>query len=512
VFSLNGRVPIEHVTGESVNISEYVDMSFYDWAHFVEDERLKAPAIGRWLGIATNHGGAMTYWILKANGQVLARSTVSRVSNLEQQTTEVKDSMAEFTKSVEARLKDANFVIDIGAKTEPEDWSLVSYKNDEDWIAEFNAVVADEIVPEEEGTYDIGTDTYVNMEITLPRNIDGSPMVGRVTKRAKNDDGKPIGTAHSNPLLDPRAYEVELAGGNFETLRANVIAENLFAYLDDDGQRFQLLDEITDHWMEDDAYRRDNAYISDHNGKKHLRKSYRGWFLLVVWKDGSTNWVKLKDIANSNPIETAEYALNNKLNQEPAVFSWWSTFILRKRDRIISKVKSKYWGRTHKYGIEILKSMESAKRIDAANGNTLWQDAVQEEMAKINPALDSIYGNVDDYVRYQRITGHLIFDIKHSEGFRRKARYVAGGHQTDSPASITYSSVVARDSVRTIVMIAALNGLDLNSCDIKNAYLTADCREKILIKAGPEFGPERQGTWHKVRKALYGLKSSGAVL
>jgi hypothetical protein len=98
------------------------------------------------------------------------------------QTTEVKDSMAEFTKTVEARLNDANFVIDIGAKTEPEDWSLTLYENDKDWIAEFNAVVADETVPEEEGTYDIGTDTYVNMEITLPRNADGSPMVGRVTK------------------------------------------------------------------------------------------------------------------------------------------------------------------------------------------------------------------------------------------------------------------------------------------------------------------------------------------
>jgi hypothetical protein len=88
---------------------------------------------------------------------------------------------------------------------------------------------------------------------------------------------------------------------------------------------------------------------------------------------------------------------------------------------------------------------------------------------------------------------------------------MAGGHQTDSPASIAYSSVVARDSVRIILVIAALNGLDLNSCDIKNAYLMADCREKILIKAGPEFGPERQGTWLRVSKALYGLKSSGAA-
>ena len=71
---------------------------------------------------------------------------------------------------------------------------------------------------------------------------------------------------------------------------------------------------------------------------------------------------------------------------------------------------------------------------------------------------------------------------------------MAGGHQTDSLASITYPSIVARDYVRIILMIAALNELDLNSCDIKNAYLTTDCREKILIKAGPEFEPERQGT------------------
>jgi hypothetical protein len=73
VFSLNERVPIEYITGESVDISEYIGMSFYDWVHFVEGERLEAPAIGRWLGIASHVGGCMTYWILKANGQVLAR-------------------------------------------------------------------------------------------------------------------------------------------------------------------------------------------------------------------------------------------------------------------------------------------------------------------------------------------------------------------------------------------------------------------------------------------------------
>ena len=40
--------------------------------------------------------------------------------------------------------------------------------------------------------------------------------------------------------------------------------------------------------------------------------------------------------------------------------------------------------------------------------------------------------------------------------------------------------------------------------------MTADCRERIYIIAGPEFGSEA-GKIMIVRKALYGLKSSGAA-
>ena len=59
------------------------------------------------------------------------------------------------------------------------------------------------------------------------------------------------------------------------------------------------------------------------------------------------------------------------------------------------------------------------------------------------------------------------------ENFRRKARMVAGGHVTDVPHSLTYSSVVSRDSVRIAFTIAAINGLKVLGCDIQNAYLTA---------------------------------------
>ena len=101
----------------------------------------------------------------------------------------------------------------------------------------------------------------------------------------------------------------------------------------------------------------------------------------------------------------------------------------------------------------------------------------------------------------------MIFDIK--PDFKRKARFVAGGHMTDPPSSITYASVVSRESVRIAFMLAALNGLDVMAADIGNAYLNAPAREKICVACGPEFG-SNQGRPVLIVRALYGLRSSGA--
>ena len=55
-----------------------------------------------------------------------------------------------------------------------------------------------------------------------------------------------------------------------------------------------------------------------------------------------------------------------------------------------------------------------------------------------------------------------------------------------------------------------MNGLDVLACDIQNAYLTAQFREKIWTVAGPEFGSETGKTFI-IMMALYVLKSSGAA-
>ena len=83
----------------------------------------------------------------------------------------------------------------------------------------------------------------------------------------------------------------------------------------------------------------------------------------------------------------------------------------------------------------------------------------------------------------------MIFAVN-IEDFRRKARYVAGGHTTVSPPKLTYVIVVSQESVRIALTLSALNDLEVKTSDIQNAYLTPPCWKKIWATLGPEFGPD----------------------
>ena len=87
-------------------------------------------------------------------------------------------------------------------------------------------------------------------------------------------------------------------------------------------------------------------------------------------------------------------------------------------------------------------------------------------MKNVRIALDRFDGEVNDLKGYQFVECHIIFDIKMGENFRRKDRMVASGQMTASPSSITYSSVVSRDSIIIALTIAALNCLSIRGCDI----------------------------------------------
>mmetsp|Transcript_19822 Transcript_19822/g.30440 ORF Transcript_19822/g.30440 Transcript_19822/m.30440 type:complete len:125 (-) Transcript_19822:267-641(-) len=110
--------------------------------------------------------------------------------------------------------------------------------------------------------------------------------------------------------------------------------------------------------------------------------------------------------------------------------------------------------------------------------------------SKANCTLDGIKKHLK-YVGFQRIGCHMVFDIKMD--FTRKARFIAGGHTTNPPPILTYTSVVSCESIWIAFLVAALNDLDISSADIGNAYLNAPYKEKIYMVAGKEFGPDLEG-------------------
>jgi hypothetical protein len=350
-----------------------------------------------------------------------------------------------------------------------------------------------------------GIDPYVNMELGLPRGPDDELRRAHVKRRAIDVNGRPIGRPSTNPLLDSRQYEVEYLDGETEILTANIIAENLLAQVNDEGHRQMMIEEIEDHRVLDKAIPKSEGTYDTRSGSKCRRRTIMGWELSVRWKDGSSNWISLKDLKDTYPVDLADYAIANGIETEPA-FAWWVPYVTKKRIAIIAKLKSKYWQQTHKYGIRVPRSINEAKQIKETSGDTQWTDAVSLEMKNNRVAFEVYEGNTDGLVGYQKITGHLVFDVKLEEIFRRKARYCADGHKTETPASVTYSTVVSRDSVRIILTIAALNDLEVLGADVQNAFLTAPNKEKVWLTAGTEFGAE-QGKNLLIVRALYGLKS-----
>ena len=167
----------------------------------------------------------------------------------------------------------------------------------------------------------------------------------------------------------------------------------------------------------------------------------------------------------------------------------------------------RYWKHTHKYGLELPKMVKEALEIDWQMGTDFWRKAIEKEMKNVMPAFQFTEdGKIP--IGYKHIDCHMIFDIKMD--LTQKARLVMGGHQMDPPKESVYSSIISKDSVRIILMIAALNDLDILAADVQNAYLNAPMKEKVYTMAGLKFGPSRVSLLVLIIHALYGLKSSGA--
>ena len=346
-------------------------------------------------------------------------------------------------------------------------------------------------------------DRIINTEVAL--QLEEVVTTGKVTRRTLGPDGQVAGTYDDNPFLNTIIYEVEFPDGQVKDYAANVIAENMLTQVDYNGFTLTMMDGIIDCERDDAVViPKSDAYVVTRRGRKRHRRTTVGWKLLVKWSDGSESWVPLKDMKESHPLEVADFAKARGIADEPA-FSWWVPYTLRKRDVIISKVKSRIRKTTHKYGIEMATCVGHAYEIDKGNGNTLWRDAIKKEMTNVGIAFEVLEEGEKAPVAWRKVSGHLVFDVK----ITRKARWVLDGHKMPKPTGSTYAGVVSRESVRIAFTYAALSGLDVCAADIRNAYLQAPSSQKDYVICGPEFGLENVGKVALIHRALYGSKSAG---
>ena len=80
-----------------------------------------------------------------------------------------------------------------------------------------------------------------------------------------------------------------------------------------------------------------------------MRRTTSGWQLCIQWKDGSTLWGKLSDLKGSHPIECAEYAVSQGIQNEPD-FNWWVKnkkgayyFNCQEKERTLFEMQLKVW-------------------------------------------------------------------------------------------------------------------------------------------------------------------------
>ncbi len=111
------RTGIEMVTGETPDISEWIDFEFYDRVWYYDQKKIEIDGSGRrlarWLGVAHRIESDLCYWLLLESGKVIARTTVQHVIRDDYVNDDVKSEIERFDQSINERLTDQNFVADV---------------------------------------------------------------------------------------------------------------------------------------------------------------------------------------------------------------------------------------------------------------------------------------------------------------------------------------------------------------------------------------------------------------
>jgi hypothetical protein len=110
--------------------------------------------------------------------------------------------------------------------------------------------------------------------------------------------------------------------------------------LNADGYSSSLLYEKIDHKSSGEATKMADKYLLTKTGTERMRQTTQGWKFLEQWACGTCQWIDLKILKESNPVQVVEYVTAKNIADKPA-FAWWVPYVLRKQDVIVSAVTTR---------------------------------------------------------------------------------------------------------------------------------------------------------------------------
>ena len=253
--------------------------------------------LGRVLGPFKNEGNEMAQAILTAQGTIVPRRTVRPLSKSELISDVEKQKREVFDRCIQSKL--GHNASEKPPSTANKDYVPYSDGNldppnledieedpvDNDGLSMFEKPV---------------TDHLIHAEVVMPKGENN--LLAKVIGRSKAEDGNTIGTYDENLMLNTLVHDVQFPDGTVKEYSANVIAENLYSQVDSNGHSHTLLESILDYKKDKSAVDKADLYVTTKSGRRRMRKSTAGWKLLVLWRDGSEEWIPLSIVKESNPV------------------------------------------------------------------------------------------------------------------------------------------------------------------------------------------------------------------
>eukprot|EP00536_Pseudo-nitzschia_multiseries_P010185 jgi/Psemu1/25290/gm1.25290_g len=363
--SAMGRTHFELVHGYTPGITLHMIHNWYDFIWWYNMSG-KTNRLGQWLGpCGDTFGCGDCHYVLFTIGKAHITNITQAISKDKWQHPDILSQLVEeHNKAINAKTGDKLKPSDTYLENELGEppLGLIDGKyEDEDEVL---TVEPEVLSPDVDSLTDRDLDEYLGSEVSL--QIGDQHIQGLVKNRCRDANGVLVGERNNNALLDSRSYKVSMPDGSIKIYTANMLANSIYSSVDDEGWMYCLLDKIINFEKDEEALTIAQATYTTKSRQTRTKPTTKGW------EDGSKSWAKLSDMKKESfPVETALYVWEHSLINE-LTFKWWAYQILQNKDQIISGTKTKYWTKSHKYGVPLPKSIAEAKATDLEMGTNHW--------------------------------------------------------------------------------------------------------------------------------------------